>query len=89
MTSRLLYVTTSYPDIMISMCLCSQFQTNPISHVKAVNEFFYEFFLCLNGTLKQGMYFLVVRCFLVGSFDNDYVGSLTYKKKILETHYTC
>ena len=39
MIGSLLYLTTSRPDIMFSVCLCARFQANPKeSHLSAVNR---------------------------------------------------
>ncbi|KAK8621081.1 hypothetical protein V6N13_067524 [Hibiscus sabdariffa] len=41
MIGSLLYLTTSRPDIMFSVCLCARFQANPKeSHLKAVKRIF-------------------------------------------------
>ena len=40
MVGSLLYLTTSRPDIMFSVCLCARFQSCPKdSHLSAVKEF--------------------------------------------------
>ena len=39
MIGSLLYLTTSRPDIMFSVCLCARYQSNPKkSHLKAIKR---------------------------------------------------
>ena len=54
MISSLLYLTSSRPDIMFSICLCARFQSNPReSHLKAVKRIFKY----LSGTLNMGLWY--------------------------------
>ncbi|GKA28081.1 hypothetical protein Tco_0714249 [Tanacetum coccineum] len=41
MIGSLLYLTTSRPDIMLSVCFCAKFQDDPkVSHLQAVKRIF-------------------------------------------------
>ena len=47
MIGSLLYLTTSRPDIIFSVCLCTRYQSNPKeSHIKAIKKII----IYLNGT---------------------------------------
>lgn len=54
MIGSLLYLTTSRPDIMFSVCLCSRFQEDPkISHLEAVKRIFRY----IKGTQHLGLWY--------------------------------
>ena len=54
MSSSLLYLTVSRPDIMFSVCLCARFQSCPkVSHLIAVKRIIRY----LNGTIGMGLWF--------------------------------
>ncbi|GJY37423.1 retrovirus-related pol polyprotein from transposon TNT 1-94 [Tanacetum coccineum] len=54
MICSLLYVTTSRPDIMFSVCLCARFQEAPkTSHFKAVKRIFRY----IKGTMHLGLWY--------------------------------
>ncbi|GJW27963.1 retrovirus-related pol polyprotein from transposon TNT 1-94 [Tanacetum coccineum] len=53
MIGSLLYLTTSRPDIMFSVCLCARFQEDlKISHLEAVKHIFRY----VNGTMHLGLW---------------------------------
>ncbi|GJX38308.1 hypothetical protein Tco_0251611 [Tanacetum coccineum] len=55
MISSLLYLTTSRPDIMFSVCFCVRFQKDPkTSHLEAVKRIF----RCIKGTTHLGLWYL-------------------------------
>ncbi|XP_071738739.1 secreted RxLR effector protein 161-like [Rutidosis leptorrhynchoides] len=54
MIGSLLYLMTSWPDFMFSVCLCARFQENPkTSHVEAVKRIFRY----LKGTMHLGLWY--------------------------------
>ncbi|GKG29660.1 hypothetical protein Tco_0419558, partial [Tanacetum coccineum] len=54
MIGSLLYLTTSRPDIMFSVCLCAWFQEDPkTSHLKAVKRTFRY----IKGTTHLGLWY--------------------------------
>ncbi|XP_071699309.1 secreted RxLR effector protein 161-like [Rutidosis leptorrhynchoides] len=74
MIVSLLYLTTSRPDIMFSVCLCARFHENPkTSHVEAVKRIFRY----LKGTIHLGLWYpkftgVDIMCFA----DSDHRGSM-------------
>ncbi|XP_055824392.1 secreted RxLR effector protein 161-like [Solanum dulcamara] len=78
MIESLLYLTTSRPDIVFSMGLCSRFQPNPKeSHLKVVKRIRRY----LKGTPDIGLWFPKASNFdLVRYAHADYVGYLVDKK---------
>ncbi|GJR65222.1 retrovirus-related pol polyprotein from transposon TNT 1-94 [Tanacetum coccineum] len=55
MIGSLLYLTTSRPDIMFSVCLCARFQENPkTTHLEAVKRIFRY----IRGTSHLGLWYL-------------------------------
>ncbi|GKE94085.1 hypothetical protein Tco_1578940 [Tanacetum coccineum] len=53
MIGSLLYLTTSRPGIMFSVCLCTRFQESPkTSHLEAVKRIF----RCIKGTTHLGLW---------------------------------
>ncbi|GKE05391.1 hypothetical protein Tco_1397409 [Tanacetum coccineum] len=54
MIGSLLYLTTSRPDIMFSVCLCARFQEDPkTSHLEAVKRIFQY----IKGTMHLGLWY--------------------------------
>ncbi|GJX80614.1 hypothetical protein Tco_0328763 [Tanacetum coccineum] len=54
MIGSLLYLTTSRPDIMFSVCLCARFQEDPkTSHLEAVKRIFRY----IKGTTHLGLWY--------------------------------
>ncbi|GKE64928.1 hypothetical protein Tco_1519089 [Tanacetum coccineum] len=54
MIGSLLYLTSSRPDIMFSVCLCARFQEDPkTSHLDAVKSIF----RCIKGTTHVGLWY--------------------------------
>ncbi|GJZ59065.1 retrovirus-related pol polyprotein from transposon TNT 1-94 [Tanacetum coccineum] len=54
MIGSLLYLTTSRPDIMFSVCLCARFQEDPkTSHLEAVKRIFRY----IKGTMHLGLWY--------------------------------
>ncbi|XP_071739383.1 secreted RxLR effector protein 161-like [Rutidosis leptorrhynchoides] len=78
MIGSLLYLTTSRPDIMFSVCLCARFQENPkTSHVEAVKRIFRY----LKGTMHLGLWYpkftgVDIMCFV----DSDHGRSMIDRK---------
>ena len=72
MIGSLLYLTTSRPDIMFSVCMCARFQANPKeTHVIAVKRILRY----LKHTPSIGLWYPKGAIFeLVGYFDSDYAG---------------
>jgi len=70
MIGSLLYLTTSRPDIMFSICMCARYQVSPKeSHLKTIKQI-----LCyLSGTIHFGLWYQKeVSCCLVGFSDFDF-----------------
>ncbi|GKB83609.1 hypothetical protein Tco_0950504, partial [Tanacetum coccineum] len=54
MIGSLLYLTTSRPDIIFSVCLCARFQEDPkTSHLEAVKRIFQY----IKGTMHLGLWY--------------------------------
>ncbi|GJV52763.1 hypothetical protein Tco_1448504 [Tanacetum coccineum] len=78
MIGSLLYLMTSRPDIMFSVCLCARFHEDPkISHLKAIKRIFRY----VKGTMHLGL------CYPKGSdietivyADSDYAGDYVDRK---------
>ena len=72
MIGSLLYLTTSRPDIMFSVCMCARFQADPKeSHLVAVKMIFRY----LNGTKELGLWYPKQKDFtLIGYSDADFAG---------------
>jgi len=70
MIGSLLYLTTSRPDILFSVCLCARFQSDPReSHLTAVKRIFRY----LNGTTNLGLLYRKSLDYkLVGFCDADF-----------------
>jgi len=78
MIGSLLYLTTSIPDIMYSVCLCARFQSDPREgHLKAVKQIFRY----LAGTTNLSLFYEKNHDFkLVGYCDADYAGDRVERK---------
>ncbi|XP_074343061.1 secreted RxLR effector protein 161-like [Apium graveolens] len=78
MIGSLLYLTTSRPDIMYSVCLCARFQSQrKESHLNAVKRIFKY----LKGTKDLGIFYPSSTSFkLIGFSDADYAGSRVDRK---------
>ncbi|XP_016471240.1 secreted RxLR effector protein 161-like [Nicotiana tabacum] len=74
----LLYLTTSQPDIVISVGLCTRFQSNPKkSHLKVAKRILRY----LKGTQDLVLYYSSCDSFnLIGYADTDYTGYLVDRK---------
>ena len=72
MIGSLLYLTSSRPDIMFSVCMCARFQADPReSHLVAVKRIF----CYLNGAKDLGLWYPMQKYFhLVGYSDVDFAG---------------
>ena len=78
MIGSLLYLTSSRPDIMHSVCLCARFQSDPReSHLKAVKRIFRY----LVGSTNLSLFYKKNQDFrLVGYCDADYAGDRVERK---------
>ncbi|CAM8953608.1 unnamed protein product [Rhodiola kirilowii] len=85
MIGSLLYLTTSRPDLMFSVCQCARFQAEPReSHVKAVKRILRY----LKGTEKLVMWYPRVKSLgLEGYSDADFDGDRTDRKSTSEAEY--
>ena len=84
MIGSLLYITSSRPDIMFSVCLCARYQSNPKeSHIKAVKRIFRY----LNNTINYGLFYPKSCTFdLLSYSDADFAGCKSDRKS---TSGTC
>ena len=84
MIGSLLYLTASRPDIMLAVCICARYQSQPkVSHVTAVKRIFRY----LNKTLDFGLYYPKLSSFELMSYsDADYAGCRSDRKS---TSGTC
>ncbi|GJT77906.1 putative ribonuclease H-like domain-containing protein [Tanacetum coccineum] len=78
MIGSLMYLTSSRPDIMFSVCACSRFQVQPkVSHLNAVKRIFRY----LKGQPKLGLWYPKDSPFILEAFsDSDYAGASLDKK---------
>ena len=78
MIGSLMYLTSSRPDIMFSVCVCARFQVNPkVSHLTAVKRIFRY----LKGQPKLGLWYPRESSFdLVAYSDSDYAGATLDRK---------
>ena len=84
MIGSLLYLAASRPDLMLSVCVCERFQSNPkeshLCFVKRIIRY-------VNGSIGLGLWYpRVDHLDLVGYCDADYAGSLVDRKS---TSGTC
>ena len=80
----LLYLTTSRPDIMFTVCLCARYQANPkVSHFKAAKRIMKY----LKGTSTVGLWYPSHSpIHLIGYSDSDFAGCKLDRKS---TSGTC
>ncbi|GJX45932.1 putative ribonuclease H-like domain-containing protein [Tanacetum coccineum] len=73
MIGSLMYLTSSRPDIMFSVCACSRFQVQPkVSHLNAVKRIFRY----LKGRPNLGLWYPKDSPFILEAFlDSDYAGA--------------
>ncbi|GKA13472.1 putative ribonuclease H-like domain-containing protein [Tanacetum coccineum] len=86
MIGSLMYLTSSRPDIMFTICACARFQVNPkISHLHAVKRIFRY----LKGQPKLGLWYPKDSPFdLVAFTDSDYaVGQTVVANSTTEAEY--
>ncbi|GKE34691.1 putative ribonuclease H-like domain-containing protein, partial [Tanacetum coccineum] len=74
----LMYLTSSSPDIMFSVCACSRFQVQPkVSHLNAVKRIFRY----LKGRPNLGLWYPKDSPFILEAFsDSDYAGASLDRK---------
>jgi hypothetical protein len=84
MIGSLLYLCASRPDIMLSVCMCARFQTNPKEvHLRAIKRIMRY----LGYTPKFGVWYPKGSTFdLIGYSDTDYAGCKIDRKS---TSGTC
>ncbi|KAI4312035.1 hypothetical protein MLD38_036891 [Melastoma candidum] len=83
MIGSLLYLTTSRPDILFSVCLCARYQSAPkeshLTHVKMIFQY-------LSGTTNLGLWYSKRSSFdVVGYSDADFAGYKIDRKSISRT----
>ncbi|GKG00326.1 hypothetical protein Tco_0302016 [Tanacetum coccineum] len=80
MIGSLMYLTTSRPDIMFTVCACARFQVTPkVSHLHAVKRIFRY----LKGQPKLGLWYPMDSPFDLEDFsDSEYVGASLDRKSI-------
>ncbi|GKD57264.1 putative ribonuclease H-like domain-containing protein, partial [Tanacetum coccineum] len=78
MIGSLMYLTSSRPDIMFSVCACSRFQVQPkVSHLNAVKRIFRY----LKGRPNLGLWYPKDSLFILEAFlDSDYACASLDKK---------
>ncbi|GKC17218.1 putative ribonuclease H-like domain-containing protein, partial [Tanacetum coccineum] len=78
MIGSLMYLTSSRPNIMFSVCACSRFQVQPkVSHMHAVKRIFRY----LKGRPKLGLWYPKDSPFILETFsDSDYAGASLDRK---------
>ncbi|GJW23726.1 ribonuclease H-like domain-containing protein [Tanacetum coccineum] len=78
----LMYLTTSWPDIMFAVCACARFQVSPkTSHILAVKRIFRY----LKGKPSLGLWYLKDSLLeLVAYIDSDYAGATHDRKSTTE-----
>ncbi|GJR93164.1 retrovirus-related pol polyprotein from transposon TNT 1-94 [Tanacetum coccineum] len=78
MISSLLYLSTSRPNIMFSICLCARFQENPkTTHLEAVKRIFRY----VRGTTHLGLWYLKgIRVETIVYVDYDHAGDYVDSK---------
>ncbi|GKC61510.1 putative ribonuclease H-like domain-containing protein, partial [Tanacetum coccineum] len=81
MIGSLMYLTSSRPDIMFSVCACSRFQVQPkVSHLNAVKRIFRY----LKGQPKLGLSYPKDSPLILEAFsDSDYVGASLDRKSTI------
>ena len=78
MIGSLLYLTTSRPDILFSVCFCARFQPDPRkSHLTAVKRIFRY----LKGTTNLGLLYRKSLDYkFIGFCDADYTSDMIERK---------
>ncbi|GKA89927.1 hypothetical protein Tco_0811739 [Tanacetum coccineum] len=86
MIGSLMYLTSSRPDIMFSVCACSRFQVQPkVSHLNAVKRIFRY----LKGRPNLGLWYPKDSPFILEAFlDSDYAGASLDRKSTTGVDYT-
>ena len=81
MIGNLLYLITSKPDIMLSVCLCTRYQVKPKeSHLLTIKRIMRY----LMGTSHLGLWYPKSNTYsLVGYLDMDFTSSRTNKKSTI------
>ncbi|GJZ01500.1 putative ribonuclease H-like domain-containing protein [Tanacetum coccineum] len=81
MIGSLMYLTSSRPDIMFSVCACSRFQVQPkVSHMFVVKRIFRY----LKGQPKLGLWYPKDSPFILEAFsDSDYAGASLDRKSTI------
>ncbi|GJT98854.1 putative ribonuclease H-like domain-containing protein [Tanacetum coccineum] len=81
MIGSLMYLTSSRPDILFSVCACSRFQVQPkVSHLHAVKRILRY----LKGQPKLGFWYPKDSPFILEAFsDSNYVGASLDRKSII------
>ena len=81
MIGSLLYLTASKLDIMLSVCLCTRYQAEPIELHLSIVKWIMRY---LVGTPYLGIWYpKSTSCSLIGYTDVDFVSSRTDRKRIL------
>ncbi|GJT67748.1 putative ribonuclease H-like domain-containing protein [Tanacetum coccineum] len=85
MIRSLMYLTSSRPDIMFSVCACSRFQVqSKVSHLNAVKRIFRY----LKGRPKLGLWYPKDSPFILEAFsDSDYTGASLDRKSTTGAEY--
>ncbi|GJX87708.1 putative ribonuclease H-like domain-containing protein [Tanacetum coccineum] len=85
MIGSLMYLTSSRPNIMFSVCACSRFQVHPkVSYLNAVKRIFRY----LKGRPKLGLWYPNDSPFILESFsDSDYAGASLNRKSTTGAEY--
>ena len=83
MIGSLLYLTTSRPDIMFSVCLCAHFQANPKeSHLTVVKRILRY----LHGSKDFGLWYLNSGNFALIGFSNTDNAFIRWIERALQDH---
>ncbi|GJX10771.1 putative ribonuclease H-like domain-containing protein [Tanacetum coccineum] len=78
MIGSLMYLTSSRPDIMLSVCACLRFQVQPkVSYMFAVKRIFRY----LKGRPKLGLWYPKVSPFILKAFSDSYYAGASLDKK--------
>ncbi|XP_023741986.1 uncharacterized mitochondrial protein AtMg00240-like [Lactuca sativa] len=78
MIGSLLYLTTSRPDIMFSVCNCAGSQSNPREpHLIAVMNIFHY----LKGSISLGLWYPLKTGFFIQAFSDADLGGCNFDRK--------
>lgn len=82
MIKSLIYLATTRPDILLSVCLCARFHSNPKkSHLTVVKRIFRY----LRGTTNLGLLYKKSKDYkLIGFCDADYARDIFERKSTVE-----